>query len=162
MDVVKRSGEIVARQVSRRTFLNKTAGGLFGAVSALTLDITNTSVSHANDTCSVYESGHTCSPISNKFCSSAYCQGAGCNGAYCSYFKIVHTSYGCWCTATAQYNCGTGNSYAGYYKCCDCSCPGGACTCQNFNYTCFGCVGAAVVPGVAPSAGVTPNCVPCC
>lgn len=149
MDIVKRSGEVVARQINRRRFLEKSALTMFGAVAALAVDFPRLPTAEANDTCAHYSSSYSCGPLNGKYCSPSYCQGAACNTSYCTY-NTGSWPDGCWCTLTGDYNCGTSHSYSGYYKCCDCNCPGGGCSCRNFNYTCKDCVGSPA------------NCIPCC
>lgn len=131
--IVDRTGEEVARSLSRRHFFERSATTIFGLAAAWSVGM---SPARADGTCSSTSSLCSCEPLGNVYCNSwsaSYCNGSACaSAAGCSY---LHTPYptGCWCTKECCYG---GGARTGYYRCCDCSCPRGKCTCHVFILTC--------------------------
>jgi hypothetical protein len=145
MTSVEQAGEFIARKtMDRRRFLHKASVTIFGVVAAFTVEGLKSpkALASASDACANTDSDCGCTPCSGVYCTSynsGYCSGAACAGG-CTYDGACgyNTSpgYGCWCTATCLYGtCGSG--YGGYYKCCDCACPGSiTCSCREFVKVC--------------------------
>lgn len=144
MNTVAGLGEVVARRtMDRRRFLARASATAFGVVAALAVEgfAAPTALASAADACANHENACGCNPCGGLYCTtrnSAYCSGAACAGG-CTYRGACkyNTSpgYGCWCTNNCIYGGCTG--YGGYYKCCDCTCPGGlVCSCRQFIKTC--------------------------
>lgn len=151
-----RPGEILARAVDRRAFLRTFSVAAFGVAAAWAAGFPRPDAALANE-CQTTSSGCNCTPLNSTYCFSlnaGYCSGAIC-ASPCSYYYGVYSSTACWCTLTCCYN---GGCTSGYYKCCDCSCPGSTCTCREFVTTC-----TTLGPQPARSTGgLRPNCVPDC
>jgi hypothetical protein len=125
MTVVNRAGEGIARGLTRKRFLNKTAVAAFGAFTSAALGFHvpkafgSGACPNSSDTCS-------CHPLNGIYCTSfdpSMCNGASC---YNCYWNYAYYPDACWCS-----KCCSGR----YWKCCDCTCPrpyGGwmGCTCR--------------------------------
>lgn len=161
MSTVERAAEGVARALTRRRFLNRAAGVVFGAAAAAAVGGLRPGVARATHaTCPNPNNpgGCNCIPLGGYYCnqfSASYCNGAACSGG-CTYNGISYPNDYCWCTALCDYNCGTCASYIGYWVCCDCTCPGNRyCTCRTFVRTCSSqFVPSRTKPGL--------ECIPCC
>jgi hypothetical protein len=132
MTVVHRAGEGIARGLTRKRFLDKTAVAAFGAFTSAALGF---HVPKAFGTGPCPNSSDTCSchPLNGLYCTSIHpsmCNGANCDIYTCSWNHSIYPD-SCWCS-----KCCSGS----YWKCCDCTCPlpGGGqkgCTCRGS----FGC-----------------------
>lgn len=135
---VERAAEKLARAMNRRQFLSRASAVTFGTITAWTIGASAWPTQGAAVTCAGNTSLCGCSPPNGTYCdshNSSYCNGAACAGG-CTFDTTVWST-GCWCTKTCCYLCGSTDSYCGYYKCCDCKCPGSLkCGCRNFVYTC--------------------------
>lgn len=146
-DVVGRTGERLARgsvargTMGRRALIGRAAGTMFAFMTAWTVSgFRSKGALAAIDNCARRRPECGCIPCGGRYCnntSPSYCDGSICTGG-CSYYAGCGypnpPGFGCWCTATCCYNQG---EYAGYYECCDCSCPGlGLCSCRGFVTTC--------------------------
>lgn len=161
MTTVERAGEGVARLLSRRRFLNRTAGLVFGATATAAVGAIRAPSAFADHGSNCPNNGSTwfscnCSALGGVYCNQinpSYCNGAACAGG-CTYNGIIWPNDYCWCTKLCEYNCGTCAAYIGYWQCCDCTCPGNqACTCRTFVKTCQTLV--------SPSRKGR-ECIPCC
>nr|QEO74171.1 hypothetical protein [uncultured bacterium] len=133
-------GERVARLMGRRTFINRTAGTVFGTVAGV---VAGATPAHAF-TCNADDFNNcSCTTGGGGFCSGTnYCDsvGPGC-GSACSPRRLQcvgQSTYHCWCTKRCCYSCFS-SGYCGKFKCCDCDCPGGPCVCSAFEADCTGC-----------------------
>lgn len=136
MTVLDRSGESVARFISRRRFIKGAAVGIFGAVSAwATMSPQQVKASHCGSWPD--SSNCQCNPPGGRYCSSGSCSGSSCVSP-CTYNYTWYPSTACWCTAT----CCNGPANRGYYKCCDCTCSGTACGCRKYIQTGTNCPSA--------------------
>jgi len=140
MAIVERSGEVLARIIDRRRFLDVAAKGIFGAVAAGAAGLLNVQFAEAQ-TCAVgpIKIGvFACSPSNGIYCDSinaGYCSGSSCAGG-CTWDTSTYPT-ACWCTQAKCYGC-----VHGYYQCCDCKCFGRFCSCHTFiddGLTCVGC-----------------------
>jgi hypothetical protein len=142
MSIVERTGERIARNVSRRRFLRRSAVAIFGIAAAGAADFVHLPRAAANACEKVDYESCTCHPPYGTYCTSLsggsnYCIRGDCNTAVCRYnYNYGWWSTACWCTKTCSYSCGTAYSYKGYYHCCDCTCAGHDCGCRGFVYTC--------------------------
>lgn len=143
MSIVERSGEELARRVSRRRFLLKSATTIFATAAAFTLDFPRVPSAHASN-CANQGTNPTCVGTP---CAAGKCSGTACTGG-CSADNTVHHTTNCWCTPTSCYNCDSPNRYCSYFTCCDCNCGGSLCLCSVETITCQQCFG--------------PLCTPCC
>lgn len=134
MTFVERSSENLARHIDRRRFLDAGAKTIFGLVTAIAVGA-RAPRAWATHGSRCPDNGQPCScqPPYNRYCTqwnSSYCAGSACQSP-CSYSgDFGYPNDFCWCTASCTYAPGTG-----YYKCCDCSCPEGACGCRAFFWT---------------------------
>src|SRR5205085_10945203 len=121
MTIVARAGEELARSISRRGFLNKTAALMFTTAAGLAASpraLATGSCPNSSEPCE-------CDPPFNRYCTAwnlSYCNGSACRSP-CSYTSSYGYSDYCWCSHSCSHT-GTGT---GYYVCCDCSCPEGDC-----------------------------------
>ncbi len=135
MPTFDRVAEGIARGINRRTFLKKTASGVFAGVATFTVTgIRAPRALASHGTCpnpNYFDC--SCHPPGSNWCSSSLCVGAACNSsAGCSYNTDSYAD-GCWCTQECCFNDGR---ITGYYMCCDCDCPGVTCLCWSFTTTC--------------------------
>lgn len=134
MSLVARTGETIARNTTRKGFLQRATGAVFAFASASAVGGVFAGTAQAN-ICEATDTSCSCNPY-GPCPKLADCSGGNCVTTYCTYYKTPWSSTGCWCTKTCSYNCGRLGAYIGYYKCCDCKCSGTVCTCQGFVYTC--------------------------
>jgi hypothetical protein len=162
MGFVTRTGESIARLTDRRQFLRSGALTLFGLAAASALELGRPTSALAA-TCQSTSSYCNCNPPNGTYCAGSNCSGADCSGS-CSFRYSPYSQTACWCTLDCCYN---GGHLSGYYVCCDCNCPSGACGCHSFVTTC-----TASPSGPAPAnrqvigprgqGKDTPNWTPCC
>lgn len=158
MAIVGRAGEEIARNLTRRKFLNHAAMLAFGFATAAAFEIGRPTTAKAYS-CANRTGLCGCNPPGTRYCtawSSSYCSGSNCAGP-CSFTSAYGWGDACWCTADCCYG---GGRYSGYYECCDCSCPQGDCGCNAFVTTCVASTPA--VAGTSKSGGLAPNWIPCC
>ncbi|SRR5260221_898620 len=132
MSLVERSGEKVARYVSRRLFLHRTAQGVFAVAAAWAANLLHPLEAFASCPYGT-ENTCTCTPPNGVWCTDSHpggCNSDGtCNQSICQPWKHNYTSTGCWCTDV----CCQPNNTAGYWVCCDCTCGSPvACGCHAF------------------------------
>jgi hypothetical protein len=173
---VEQTSEGLARMISRRTFMNRVAGALFGVVSTATVGgfaAVRAQNAYATGPCPNNSDSCGCHPLNNRYCdaqSASYCVGATCAGGCTNYTGIYPDA--CWCSRECCYLSGTCSAKSAYWKCCDCTCPHGGCTCHQFIVTCSttsspSSKSDAVKDGGKPRRVVRdseeqPDCVPCC
>ena len=128
MNAVERRMEKFARALDRRTVLRGAAVGIFAGVTAVLVGPATRAA--ADGTCPNSSETAACDPPNGVYCtsySSTYCSGASCTGG-CTINKHWYPGNGCWCTKVTSVN----GCYNSWYKCCDCSCPGGrVCGCRQ-------------------------------
>jgi len=154
--IVDRAGEEVARSLSRRHFFARSATAVFGLAAAWSV---GTSPARADGPCPNSAEPCNCQPIGNVYCNSwsaSYCNGSACAGGCTYYLGAYHN--GCWCTKECCYG---GGARSGYYRCCDCSCSRGKCTCHAFVLTCGTAPASADNPHL-PARSVTSDVPVCC
>src|SRR5260370_34596887 len=95
MSFFDRMSEKVARQMSRRKFLDKTAAAICGIVAAGAAELTLVPDALA-DYCQFRSNFCTCNPPGGTYCNSSYCNGASCQSPCSTYTGFYPT--GCWCT----------------------------------------------------------------
>ena len=130
MDLVERIGETVARQSHRRKWLLQLSASAFGVMAAWSVEGVRPRSSLARH-CAYQEGGCECqTPGYCREQDPAYCDGTKCAGG-CAIETNEHGGTGCWCTKV----CGP-KKRRGYYRCCDCRCPGEGgefvCSCRRF------------------------------
>lgn len=153
MNATKRIGEVVARRIDRRRFMNRSAMTIFGAAAAFAVEGIRTRGVLAQ-TCQTTSSYCSCNPPNGRYCvnmSPSYCSGASCAGG-CTWNYTFYSSTACWCTTTCCFF-----GYYGHYVCCDCTCAGTACGCSAWVLQGSGCSRSLPVgrPSEAP-AGLQP------
>lgn len=124
--VVEQLGESLARRVARRQFLKGAAAVIFGAVTAWGSEGFRVSGVRAGE-CYTTQSDYGCSPPFGRYCASGNCSGSDCVSPQCRPDFDAEWPTACWCTLES-----CDGSYLGYFVCCDCYCPGGACGCAQF------------------------------
>jgi len=152
MITTRRTAESVARRFDRSRFLKRSAASISGFVAAGTVAGIFPPKALANHCAKTVYGNCSCVPVGGRYCNN--CQDAGCPSDCGAYFGACPAgpNYQCWCTPICCYNCGTGNSYCGHWKCCDCDCPSSLCSCRAWTFSCTSCCG----PGGAPLGP------PCC
>lgn len=126
MPLVERSGERVARLISRRRVLARLAGVTFSVAAATALKMFAVPTAYASY-CPVGNIDNECACNQpQRQCPSNYCNNGHCY--HCSVDARTWNYNGCWCTNI----CITCFGQA-YWVCCDCHCvdPIGYCGCQQ-------------------------------
>lgn len=127
MEILERSGEVVARFIDRRRFLKWAATTIFSTTAALVVSLDQNLSAYACG-CPVGNRGQdcSCSPLGATYCHHI---GKSCNGYKCPDGCSTYTGIwnnGCWCTKSCYHS---GNLQ--YYVCCDCVCGQTPCGCRQ-------------------------------
>lgn len=111
MTMIERTGEGLARRISRRHLLNRWAAAAFGAAAAWAVEGIHVRSALAR----------RCLITDNEHCRCRYDIAPACSGNIesCRLDRSYYST-GCWCTLTCWY----GGNRCGHHVCCDYLCPG--------------------------------------